>query len=149
MSTIIFGIEYSWFWLIFAIIMVIIEAVVAGIVSIWFAIGAIFAMFVALTNVDFTIQVLIFIIFSSIMIALLRPVTKKYLVQKTHKTNADSLVGRRTKVIDIVDNINNTGSVKLNGLIWTAKSIDDEVIEQNQVVEIIEIRGACVFVKKI
>ena len=64
------------------------------------------------------------------------------------KTNADSLIGQSYKVISRIDNINNTGMVNVKGQVWTARSADDMVIEENEIVVVKEIIGVKLIVYK-
>ena len=54
------GISFTWLWLLIAVTFAVIEAMTLGIVSIWFAIGALVAMLVAFLVDSFIIQLLFF-----------------------------------------------------------------------------------------
>ena len=74
--------EYAWaFWLILAIVLVVIEASTAAFISIWFAVGALAAIIPALIYANAVwVQVAVFVIVSAVSLAL----TKKFLKNKAH-----------------------------------------------------------------
>ena len=66
------------------------------------------------------------------------------------KTNAESLLGKRAVVIQTVNNLAQTGQVRINDIEWTARTVDDgEEIPTGAVVEIEEIRGVKLIVKEL
>jgi len=52
-------------------------------------------------------------------------------------------------VIEKIDTIQGTGQIKVSGQIWSAKSFDKGVIERDDRVEILDIQGVKLVVKKI
>ena len=65
------------------------------------------------------------------------------------KTNVDSLIGKQAKVTENISNIDDTGAAVVNGQEWTARNIvPGEVIEAGEIVEIVEISGVKLIVKK-
>lgn len=142
-----FGISYAVWWLILFIVFVIIEASTLNLITIWFAIGALLAMFVALLGVPVYFQVVIFIISSAIMLAFTKPIVQNVLKVKKERTNADRVIGEIGIVVEKIDPINGTGQVKVGGQMWAARSIDDAVIEVNEKVEVKKISGVKLFVK--
>ena len=142
-------IPYSVLWLVLAIVLAGIEAATLGIVTIWFAIGALAALLVALTGLPFLYQVIAFIITSGLLLYFTRPIVKKHLVKKTHRTNSDRLIGEKGIVIEKIDPVLGKGQVMVLGQIWSAKSADNEDIEVDEAVLVQEISGVRLIVKKI
>ncbi len=137
------------FWSAIFIFCTIAEIISLGLTSIWFAGGALVAGILALFKVDYTIQVLVFALSSLVLLAVTRPFARKFLNQKKlAKTNVEGLIGGKALVISDIDNFNSKGQVKLNGLEWTARSVDDEVIPMGTEVEIVAISGVKAIVKK-
>lgn len=143
-----FGIPYAVLWLIVFIVLIIIEASSLNLITIWFAIGALLAMFAALLGVPVYFQVVIFIISSAVMLAFTKPIVQNVLKIKKERTNADKVIGEKCIVIEKIDPINGTGQVKVGGQMWAARSIDDVEIEINEMVEVQEISGVKLFVKR-
>ena len=135
---------YVWLGLIVAFIAV--EAATVNLVSIWFIGGAVAGLVCAILGVPALLQWTVFIAVSAGLLALLRPVLKKYLRVKPTKTNADRLVGQEALVTEEIDNLRETGAIRINGVLWTAKSADDTQIPIGTRVVIERIEGAKVYV---
>lgn len=142
------GIMYSIMWLILAIVLVGIEAATLGIFTIWFAIGALAALIISLTGLPFLYQVIAFIITSGVLLYFTRPIVKNFLVKKTHRTNSNRLIGEKGVVIEKIDVVLGKGQVKIFGQIWSARSFDNESIDVDEMVEVQEISGVKLIVKK-
>ena len=136
---------YVWLGLIVAFIAV--EAATVNLVSIWFIGGAVAGLVCEILDVPALLQWTVFIAVSAGLLALLRPVLKKYLRVKPTKTNADRLVGQEALVTEQIDNLRETGAIRINGVLWTAKSADDTQIPIGTRVVIERIEGAKVYVK--
>lgn len=136
------------YWLILVAILLVIEFLTLGLTSIWFAGGALIAMFAGLMQAPLWIQIIIFLLVSIVLLIFTRPVVENHLNNSREKTNIDSLVGRHGKVLEEIDNFNQTGKVMLNGMEWTARSADPtEKIPAGAKVEVVEVKGAHIVVK--
>lgn len=142
-------IPYSVFWLVIAVVLGIIEAATLGLVTIWFAIGALFAMVFAMVGLPLSVQLIVFIISSSILLYFTKPILKKYLKVKLQKTNADRAVGEIGIVIEEIDPVLGKGQVKVRGQIWSARTVDNQGIAVDEKVEVQEISGVKLIVKKV
>ena len=61
----------------------------------------------------------------------------------------NGMIGREAKVTVEIDNFNQTGTVLLNGVEWTARSMEDKnIIPSGSRVEICRVEGVKVFVKE-
>lgn len=130
-------------WLIATIIFCIAEILYSGFFIIWFAIGSLAALITSFFTTNLIIQTLIFLIVSLILlITLTKHVTTKLLKRPTIATNVDELIGKKGVVIKTIgENSLEPGLVKLDGEIWTATSLYDEVITKGTLVEIKKIKG--------
>ncbi|MNO00201.1 hypothetical protein D3C81_2200310 [compost metagenome] len=72
----------------------------------------------------------------------------KYVNNKREKTNYESLEGSSVKVLEKIDNFNSTGVVLLNGLEWTARSVDDSIIPAGKKVIVKEVSGVKLIVEE-
>jgi len=85
---------------------------------------------------------------SFVLLFFSRPVASRYLNSKRVKTNYESLAGKEVKVLERIDNFNNTGLVQINGLEWMARAVDDDtIIEPGTKVIIKEVSGVKVIVE--
>ena len=130
-----------WVWVGVAVITALIEAATMNLVTIWFVIGSLFALYG---------QILILLIVSIVLLLFTRPLLVKKLQVGKIRTNADSLVGETCFVTEDIDNIKSTGSVRVNGLTWTARSTDDAVkIKKGEKVHVEAIEGVKLIVKEL
>ena len=133
-------------WLVLLILFLVAEGATAAVTTIWFAIGAIVAMFAAIFGAEIWLQAVLFAVVSVICLLSLRPVLKKYLEPKKVKTNIDAIIGKRGVVLERIDNLNGTGKVKIDGMEWTARSATGEIIEKDTVIIVEKIEGVKVLV---
>jgi Membrane protein implicated in regulation of membrane protease activity len=136
-------------WLAIVIIFLVIEGATCELVTAWFAGGAIVAFIASFFGVNLLVQIILFIVVSIILLLLTRPILMKYIKDKQVKTNIYSLAGEKARVTSDIDNYMETGTVIINGLEWTARSVDDSVkFEKGNQVEIVEIQGVKLIVKE-
>lgn len=135
-------------WLIAAAALIVMEIVSLGLTTIWFAGGALVAALMAYLGLHWIIQVLIFAVVSLLLLLFTRPLAVKHLMKEPEKTNVEGLIGKTGYVTKTINNLKAEGEVKLNGMEWTARSKDDEVIEENEEVIVEEISGVKLVVSK-
>lgn len=133
-------------WLVLLILFVAVEAATVGLVSVWFAAGALCALLSTFFVSNIWVQITIFLGFSALSLALLRPMAQRYLIPRRVHTNADRVIGREAEVIEIINNLKATGAVKVSGATWTARSSDESVIPAGETVRIDRIEGVKLFV---
>ncbi len=135
-------------WLIILALCLIVEIATLGLVTIWFAGGALVTFFVAMITDSLMIQITVFLVVSLLLLFFTRPFAKRFYNSKCTKTNVDSLIGEYCKVTEAVDNFNGTGTVLLNGLEWTARSKEETVIEAGARVKVCAVDGVKVIVEQ-
>jgi membrane protein implicated in regulation of membrane protease activity len=131
----------SLIWIGAAVVFIIIEAMTFGLTTIWFAIGAVGAWIAQSLGFNPLGQIAVFLVTSSIMLFLTRPIALKYLSVGKTRTNADKLVGEVGKVIETIDNLNAKGQVKISGQIWTSRSLDNKIIPVDALIKVDKIDG--------
>ena len=138
----------TYVWLVAIIILGFIEAITEGIVSIWFVISGLLALVVSLFTDVFLIQFAIFVIVGIILMITTRTSVSKYLKVNPVRTNLDRVIGMKGIVTEDIKK-DNYGEVRVDGKRWTAYSKDDKVIKKDEFVEILNIDGNKLAVKKI
>ena len=136
------------FWIIALVVFGVLEAATVQLVSIWFMGGALAAFIVASFGFDMTAQITVFVLVSALLLLVTRPLVKKRLEKNKIATNADSLIGKVTLAHEDISNIKETGSVKIGGVIWAARSLDGEDIPAGEPVKIEKIEGVKLLVSK-
>lgn len=138
----------TYVWLVAIIILGFIEAITEGIVSIWFVISGLLALIVSLFTDVFLIQFAIFVIVGIILMITTRSSVSKYLKVNPVRTNLDRVIGMKGIVTEDIKK-DKYGEVRVDGKRWTAYSKDDKVIKKDEFVEILNIDGNKLAVKKI
>lgn len=133
-------------WLGLVILFLIAEGATVSLVSLWFAAGAVVAMFAALLGAGVWLQTGLFLVVSGALLLMLRPIVRRYLVPKITPTNVDSLVGATGLVTESIDNVTASGQVKLGAMEWTARSTTGENIPQGTLIRVDRIEGVKVYV---
>ena len=105
----------NYVWLIIMIIMILVEISVPGLVSIWFAVGALAAYVSALCGAVTAVQVMVFVLVSLVLLFLTRPLAQKYINRRALKTNKDAIPGRKAVVTEEINNLAATGKVTFPG----------------------------------
>lgn len=137
------------FWVAALVVFLIVEAVTAGLVSIWFVFGSLVALICAALGAAVWLQIFWFVIVSVATLVLTRPLVKRYVDSRSVATNADRSIGRAAVVTERIDNLAATGAVKLDGVVWTARSTDDAVaIESGERVTVRAIEGVKLIVER-
>lgn len=132
-----------WFGII--ILAAVIEAATMDLSSIWFSVGAFFALIVAIFTDNVVAQSIVFLLASVALLLVLRPVFKEHMRKNEIKTNADALVGKIAICSKAITN-GERGEVKIEGKIWTA--ISNEDINVNEKVTVLAIKGVKLVVRK-
>jgi len=142
----------DWFailWLVLMVVFILIEVSTVSMVSIWFAGGALTALIANLCKAQLWLQVVLFAVVSAALLLALRPLARKYFTPRLTKTNVDAVVGTEGLVIQRIDNLNATGSVKLGGVEWSARSTSGEVLEEGVRIRVDRVEGVKVFVTSV
>ena len=134
------------FWLIAMVIFAATELMTVSLVSIWFAVGALGAIIVALLGGGLILQVTVFLALAIVLLLGLRSVVRKHLAPRITKTNIDSLIGATGVVLTPVNNIAALGQVQINGVEWSARSTTNSHIPAGTLVRVDRIEGVKVFV---
>ena len=139
---------YVAIWTCAIILFLIVEGIVPGLVSIWFAVGAIPALISAIFHGPFWLQLVLFLVASGVALGLTRPLARKYVNARVEPTNADMLIGKDCIVTETVNNLRGTGAVSVAGKVWTARTeTDGECLEEGSVAVVLRIDGVKLIVK--
>ena len=133
-------------WLSLTVLFLIAEAATVTVVSLWFAAGALAALAVSMLGSSVGFQITVFLVVSAAMLALLRPLVRKYLTPKLTRTNVDSVIGSTGRVTVAIDNVAAEGQVKLGAMYWTARSTSGAPLSEGTLVTVDRIEGVKVFV---
>ena len=137
-------------WLIAMAVFLIVEGIVPGLVSIWFALGALAALIAAMVGAPLWLQLVWFVLVSIAALALTRPLARKYVNGRVTPTNADRILGRECVVREAIDNLRGTGAVAVDGKVWTAWMLkENETAREGETVIARRIDGVKLIVEKV
>ena len=133
----------TFLWLFVAIAAAVLESMTCDLVAIWFVPGALSAMLLSIFVPSIGWQIAVFLILSVAVLVLAKTVFKKYMPKvRKNVMNTDALIGARAVVAEEINNLHGTGSVKVNGVVWTARAVDpNATVEAGSVVIIKQIEG--------
>ena len=131
-------------WLGIAIALLVVELLTTELVAVWFALSGfvtciVVAIFPALDPIW---QTVIFAALSAALLLCTRKLVKKLMKRKNgQETNLELIVNHTAQVVEDIDNDLEKGAVKINGLVWSARSMDGEKIEKGVLVTVCQISG--------
>ena len=134
------------FWLAAMVVFLAAEATTVTLISIWFALGALGAILVALLGGSLMLQITVFLLLAVLLLLSLRGIVRRHIRPRISKTNIDSVIGATGIVPSPVDNIAALGQVQVNGVEWSARSTDGAQIPAGTLVRVDKIEGVKVFV---
>ena len=141
-------VTFVWGWIIFAVIMLVIEMLTMGLTTIWAAAGAFAAALTALITDSFLIQVMVFAVVTLFCVLVTRPIAARKLNNRTVKTNIDALIGKEALAQTDIGKLSR-GEVRVDGKTWTAVPAESSAeILKGDVVRITSVEGVKLIVEK-
>ena len=128
-------------WLLLMVAFLVAETLTVGLVSIWFAGGALVAVILSLLEISPLTQVIVFFVVSIGLLLSTRKIFVEKLNTGKENTNVDALIGDTGQVIMAINPME-VGQVKVNGQVWSAIA-DDQLLtlEEGTYVTIKAIEG--------
>ena len=113
-----------------------------------FALGGLLAAGADAAGTGEPVSLVVFVAVSLLTLLFIRPlVTARLQSSPPTRTGAAALIGKRAVVLERIANGEGVGCVKIDGEVWTARSLDDDrEIEAGTKVEVVDIRGATALV---
>ena len=134
-------------WMIIAAVFVIGEIFTAGFFLLWFGIGAAAAGILAMLDFGAGWQWGTFIVVSGLLFIVSRRFAERITKKQPPGIGADRFIGMKGVVLEEVDNIKNTGRVRIEKEEWRADSDTGEVIPVDTRVEVVRLVGTRLIVK--
>ena len=138
------------FWLIIAVVCLILELSSGDFFVTSFAMGGLCALVASLLGTPFWVQVVVFAICSVLSIWFIRPKLLKCLHAggEDRPSNADALLGREGTVVEPIVQ-NGSGYVKIDGDVWKAVTQDGSPVAKGEQVRVVSMESIVVIVVKI
>jgi len=141
-------VNYSWVvWLVLFLGFAAIETLTLDLFFAMLSAGALAAMLAAVLAAPLFLQVVLFCVVALLMIVVVRPIGLKHLKMgtKEHRSNIERLIGEAAVTLEPVGS--RTGTVKLAGDTWTARSGDGSLLPAGEEVSVTRIEGATAVVE--
>ncbi len=137
-------------WIIIGIALLIVEATTISFISIFFAIGCFIASLVSLVIPSIGAQIIVMCLVSGIGVMFCRSILQKYFeVNKEIKPSTINAIIGKSGVVTKSINPDDIGLVKIEGEIWSATSIDSEVLPEGTTIVVKNIDGVKLIVKRV
>lgn len=136
-------------WLITAGVCLLIEALTTGFLLFWFFVGALIAMIVSFFIKNIIIQTIIFLVSSTICILCTRKLLNPFMNKATVPTNVYSTIGKRGIVTLEINPTQDTGQIKVDGQIWSARCDPGMILPEGTDIKIERIDGVKAFVRAV
>ena len=139
---------YGFMWVVSIIVFLLLEAATYQFICIWFSGGALGALVACALGASLSVQVIVFFVVSGALLILTRPFVRKITNERKIKTNVEDVPGKIAKVIERIDNLASSGKVQLGAMEWSARTEDGSTIEAGETVEVLEVKGVKLIVRK-
>lgn len=125
------------------------EIFTAGFFLLWFGIGAAVAGVLAILDRNPGWQWAAFVIVSGVLFASTRRLAERFTKKQPPGVGADRFIGKTGIVLEEIDNIKNTGRVRIDKDQWRADSDTDTVIPEGSKVRVVSLVGTHLVVKPV
>jgi len=130
-----------WIWFVIAAVFVVAEMFTAGFFLLWFGIGAACAAILALIGLGMGWQWGGFIVVSVVLFVVSRRFAERFTKKQPPGIGADRFIGVTGVVLEEIDNMKNTGRVRVEKDEWRADSSTGEAIPKGTIVRVSRVNG--------
>ena len=134
-------------WMAVAAVFIIGEIFTLGFFLLWFGIGAAVAGILAIFGLGGSWQWGAFAVVSGVLFVLSRRFAERFSKKQPPGIGADRFIDKKGVVLEEVDNIKNSGRIRMGKEEWRAESDTGEVIPAGKMVEVTRLVGTHVVVK--
>ena len=133
--------QWQWIWVGIAVVLGIGELLTAGFFLLPFAVGAAAAAILAFLGVNLGLQLVTFVVISVVFLAVLQRFAKQEQRDGPEPAGAGRFPGKHAFVLEPVNRVEGTGSVRVDTEQWRATTDGDGEIPVGEEVVITEVRG--------
>lgn len=136
-------------WLGLLIVLLIIEIITVGLTCVWAAGGALAAMLLSLLHISVGWQIMAFLLVTAVLLCFTRPFAVKIINSKREKTNYEGVIGKTIRIVEPVDNMEETGMAVVDGKEWTVRTEEEnEILEAGTFAKVVNISGVKLIVRR-
>lgn len=134
-------------WIIISLVALIIDIFTSSFLFVWFAIGGIVALILALLHVSFFVQIVVFVILSVILLSIGYPMIKKSIKNNIPVISSmeEDYIGKEFVSKEAIED---KATIKVEGLYWSVINAGEK-IEVGEKITIIGIQGNKFIIKKL
>ena len=143
------AIKIWWIWMIVAAFFLIAEIFTMGFFLFWFGIGAAVAGVLALLGVGVGWQLAAFVLVSGVLFVASRRFAERFSKKQPPGIGADRMVGAEGVVLEEIDNVKNTGRVRVKKDEWRADSEMGEIMPEGTRISVTRMDGTHLVVRRI
>lgn len=141
--------NFWWIWMIIAAFFIVSEIFTAGFFLLCFGIGAAVAGLIALFGSGMVWQLLTFVVVSFVLFAASRKFANRVSDEQPPGIGADRFIGKECVVLEQINNLDDTGRVRMGKEEWRAESATGEDIPSGVKVTVTHLSGTHLVVKPI
>jgi membrane protein implicated in regulation of membrane protease activity len=141
--------NYWWIWMIIAAFFIVSEIFTAGFFLLCFGIGAAAAGLIAWLGAGMMWQLGVFIVVSFVTFAVSRKFANRISKEQPPGIGADRFIGKECVVLEEINNLDNTGRVRMGKEEWRAESDSSENIAASIKVVVVRLSGTHLVVKSL
>ena len=139
--------EIWWVWMAIAALFIVGEIFTQGFFLLWFGIGAAVAGIFAILGLGVGWQLGAFVVVSGVLFVVSRRFAEKVSKKQPPGIGADRFVGLEGIVLEEIDNVKNTGRVRVQKDEWRADSETGEIIAEGEQIVVTRLDGTHMVVK--
>ena len=139
--------EIWWVWMAIAALFIVGEIFTQGFFLLWFGIGAAVAGVFAILGLGVGWQLGAFVVVSGVLFVVSRRFAEKVSKKQPPGIGADRFVGLEGIVLEEIDNVKNTGRVRVQKDEWRADSETGEIIAEGEQIVVTRLDGTHMVVK--
>ena len=136
-----------WIWMALAALFIVGEIFTQGFFLLWFGIGAAVAGVLAILGLGVGWQLGAFVVVSGVLFVVSRRLAEKISKKQPPGIGADRFVGLEGIVLEKIDNVKNTGRVRVQKDEWRADSETGELIPEGAQIVVTRLDGTHMVVK--
>lgn len=136
-------------WLIICGLCLVLEIFTVGFLLFFPGVGAFLSFLAALLGANITVQIIIFVISTTLMILFIRPLVAKLFKTKDVQMNSNALIGKSGIVLKDIIGEDKVGQVKVQGEVWSAICEGDKEITKDTKITVKAISGVKLIVEEL
>lgn len=139
--------NYWWAWMILAALFIVGEIFTAGFFLLPIGIGAAIAGLIALLGGNTIWQLVVFVVASFVLFLVSRRFAQRITKEQPPGIGADRFIGEECVVLEKINNLADTGRVRMGKEEWRAESDSSDEIETETKVTVVGLSGTHLVVK--